>query len=106
MQGEKVENYSRSAISMGDPAKYGSAYGILTYRGGPLRQNGAYGRLNVSEEALAAEQAGTELAAKLVMGRRTMTIRLADGSTGFGFSSQELIIKWPGVMREVMNVYP
>ena len=28
-------------VSMGDPAKYNAQGGILTFRGGPLRQNAA-----------------------------------------------------------------
>ena len=106
MEGVKQEGYVRSGnISLGDPAKYGSQYGVLTFRGGPLRQNAAYGSITPTEEALKAEQEGGELSAKLVRGRTSRTMRLADGSSGFAFGCQPVIIKWPKVIREMMNIY-
>lgn len=39
-------------ISMGDPEKYTGQGGVLTFRGGPLRQNAAYGTVDVQEEQL------------------------------------------------------
>ena len=91
---------------MGDPAAYGANYGMLTFRGGPLRQNGAYGKVSIASELLNAEQEGATLQPKLKLGRSARTLRLADGSTGFGFGSQPVIVKWPKVIREMMDIYP
>ena len=42
--GQKVDTYASSeTVSMGDPNKYSAQGGVLTFRGGPLRQNAAYG---------------------------------------------------------------
>ena len=107
VEGQIQDVYSRSTkMSMGDPAKYGAQYGVLTFRGGPLRQNAAYGKFSVREDVKAAEAEGAEIRPKLVLGRSSRTIKLADGSTGFGFGSQPIIIKWPKVIREMMNLYP
>ncbi len=91
---------------MGDPAKYGQSYGILTFRGGPLRQNAAYGKIAVSPALQDLEAAGMTLAPKLTIGRSARTVKLADGSTGFGVGSQPIIVKWPKVIREMMDIYP
>ena len=43
---------SSETVSMGDPNKYSAQGGVLTFRGGPLRQNAAYGTVEVTEEQL------------------------------------------------------
>ena len=54
---------------------------LLTYRGGPLRQNGAYGTIEVESEELS-----------IVRGIRTTTL---DGKyMGYGYGTQPLIVKW------------
>ena len=67
-------------ISMGDPEKYTGQGGVLTFRGGPLRQNAAYGTVDVQEEQLS-----------VVRGVRTT--KLDNAYTAFGFGSQPLIVK-------------
>ena len=90
--GQTVENYASSeSISMGDPDKYTSQGGVLTFRGGPLRQNAAYGTVEVQEEQLS-----------VVRGMRTT--KLDNTYTGFGFGSQPLIVKWYKNIREMMNI--
>ena len=76
---------------MGDPNKYSAQGGVLTFRGGPLRQNAAYGTVEVTEEQLS-----------VVRGMRTS--RLDNTYTGFGFGSQPLIVKWYKNIREMMNI--
>ena len=78
-------------ISMGDPEKYTGQGGVLTFRGGPLRQNAAYGTVDVQEEQLS-----------VVRGVRTT--KLDNAYTGFGFGSQPLIVKWYKNIREMMNI--
>lgn len=90
--GQKVDTYASSeTVSMGDPNKYSAQGGVLTFRGGPLRQNAAYGTVEVTEEQLS-----------VVRGMRTS--RLDNTYTGFGFGSQPLIVKWYKNIREMMNI--
>ena len=93
--GELLEDgsiFSRSdSVSMGDPLKYTAQGGLLTFRGGPLRQNAAYGTVDVSAQQL-----------KVVRGIRTTV--LDNEYTGFSFGSQPLIVKWYKNIREMMNI--
>ncbi len=90
VEGEKKDAFTQS-VSMGDPDKYSAQGGVLTFRGGPLRQNGAYGTVTVEEQTL-----------QVLRGMRTGT--LGDNYTGFGFGSQPLIVKWYKNIREMMGV--
>ncbi len=87
-----AEGYSGSAkVSMGDPDAYTAQGGLLTYRGGPLRQNGAYGTVEVENEELS-----------IVRGIRSISL---DGKyMGYGYGTQPLIVKWYKNIRELMNV--
>ena len=78
-------------VSMGDPDKYSAQGGVLTFRGGPLRQNAAYGTVTVNEESLS-----------VIRGMRTGT--LGGKFTGFGYGSQPLIVKWYKNIREMMDL--
>lgn len=78
-------------VSMGDPLEYTAQGGLLTFRGGPLRQNAAYGTVEVLEEQLSVAR-----------GMRTTT--LGGKYTGFGYGSQPLIVKWYKNIRELMNL--
>ena len=92
VDGQKAETVSRSDIvSMGDPAAYSQQAGVLTFRGGPLRQNSAAGTVEVASEQLS-----------VVRGIRTTT--LGSNYTGFGYGSQPLIVKWYKNIREMMNI--
>lgn len=79
------------AVSMGDPNKYSGQGGVLTFRGGPLRQNAAYGTVEVEQEQLS-----------VIRGVRTS--KLDNTYTGFGYGSQPLIVKWYSNIREIMNI--
>ena len=88
----KTEGYSRTeTVSMGDPEKYDAQGGIFTFRGGPLRQNAAYGTVEVND-------------GKLVKVRAVRTGRLGDNYTGFGYGSQPLIVKWYSNIRKMLNI--
>ena len=76
---------------MGDPAAYSRQAGVLTFRGGPLRQNGADGTVEVAQEQLT-----------VVRGMRTGT--LGNTYKGFGYGTQPLIVKWYKNIREMMNL--
>jgi len=76
---------------MGDPDEYSAQGGLLTYRGGPLRQNGAYGTMEVESEELS-----------ILRGIRTTSL---DGKyMGYGYGTQPLIVKWYKNIREMMNI--
>ena len=86
------EGYARNTdVSMGDPDHYTAQGGLLTYRGGPLRQNGAYGTIELETEELS-----------VLRGIRTTSL---DGKyMGYGYGSQPLIVKWYKNIREMMNL--
>ena len=89
---DEVQGFTRSeSVSMGDPDKYTAQGGVLTFRGGPLRQNGAYGTAQVEKEQLA-----------VIRGVRTVT--LDNEYMGFGYGSQPLLVKWYKNIREMMNI--
>lgn len=87
-----AKDYSRgTTVSMGDPDEYSAQGGLLTYRGGPLRQNGAYGTVDVETEELS-----------ILRGIRTTSL---DGNyLGYGYGTQPLIVKWYKNIREMMNL--
>ena len=92
VNGEKADSMERGeAVSMGDPNKYSGQGGVLTFRGGPLRQNAAYGTVEVEQEQLS-----------VIRGVRTS--KLDNTYTGFGYGSQPLIVKWYSNIREIMNI--
>lgn len=76
---------------MGDPQKYSQQTGVLSFRGGPLRQNAAYGTVEVEQEQLS-----------MTRGIRTTT--LGKNNTGYGYGSQPVIVKWYKNIREMMNI--
>ena len=89
---EQSETYARSeTVSMGDPLEYTAQGGLLTYRGGPLRQNGAYSTVAVEEEQLSVL-------------RSIRTTSLDNKYMGFGYGTQPLIVKWYKNIRELMNI--
>jgi len=76
---------------MGDPDYYSAQGGVLTFRGGPLRQNGAYGTVQVEQEQLSVVRA-------------IRTTSLDSKYLGFGYGSQPVIVKWYKNIREMMNI--
>jgi len=77
---------------MGDPLKYNAQGGVTTFRGGPLRQNSAYGTVDVAEQ-------------KLTVMRGIMSTSLDGKYSGFGYGSQPLIVKWYKNIRQMMNIH-
>ena len=92
VNGTETEAYSSAeAVSMGDPQKYSAQGGVTTFRGGPLRQNSAYGTVDVAQQ-------------KLTVQRGVMTSSLDAKYSGFGYGSQPLIVKWYKNIRQMMNI--
>ena len=83
---------SYSKVSMGDPDYYSAQAGVLTFRGGPLRDNGAYGVLSNVEKQ------------ELVIKRAIRSGVLDADHVGYGVGSQPVIVKWYKNIREMMNI--
>jgi len=83
---------SFGTVSMGDPDYYSAQGGVLTFRGGPLRDNGAYGTLSNVEKQ------------ELVVKRAIRSSTLDKDHVGYGVGSQPVIVKWYKNVREMMNI--
>jgi hypothetical protein len=78
-------------VKMNGPADYAAWSGaVLTFRGGPFRQNAAYGTVEVQENAL-------EVAWSSPMGGIASYY-------GAGWPGQPAIVKWTKEVREMMNL--
>jgi outer membrane protein assembly factor BamB len=97
IEGQAVPTYSRSkSVVMGAPEDYNKKdgrtvlRGVSTFRGGPFRQNAAYGNVDIKENAL------------------TVLWEHSIGSlgnfTGVGWTGQAAIVTWPSDIREMMNI--
>lgn len=64
--------------------------GVLTFRGGPFRQNAAFGTVEVEEQALSVEW--------------THDMGSLDSYYGAGWTGQPAIVKWPKEVRLMMNI--
>lgn len=96
VDGAEQENINRE-ISMGDPEEYGRQDGVLTFRGGPMRQNAAFGAAEITEGAL-----------EVVWSTRTSGLLRGEDDAiyqGYGWTGQPLIVKWHMEIREMMNLY-
>ena len=103
--GKTVSSYNRArTISMLSPfttTEGGSNYagwrqaGVLTFRSGPMRQNAAYGTVDVTNEQL-----------QLVWSQPIGSMRIKD-SVVYGVASpgQPVIVKWPTELRKNMGLY-
>ena len=93
VNGAETEGYASSeSVTMGDPLKYNAQGGVTTFRGGPLRQNSAYGTVDVEDE-------------KLTVVRGIMSSSLDGKFSGFGYGSQPIIVKWYKNIRQMMNIH-
>ncbi|MDR2506238.1 MAG: PQQ-binding-like beta-propeller repeat protein [Oscillospiraceae bacterium] len=66
--------------------------GVSTFRGGPFRQNAAYGTAEL-----------TEFKPEIIW---TRNIGAIEGYTGVGWTGQPAIVVWPKEVREMMNIEP
>ena len=78
-------------LTIGEGETYGAQRGVLAFRGGPLRQNAAYGQAQITENGL-----------HLVWEYKTGS--LERHYTGFDWTGQPLIVKWHQEIREMMNL--
>ncbi len=87
-----VNEFTRSIpVKMSAPDSYAQWPGaVLTFRGGPFRQNAAYGIVNVQENEL-------EILWSTPMGG-------ISSYHGAGWTGQPAIVKWPKEIRGMMNL--
>ncbi|MEA5145867.1 MAG: PQQ-binding-like beta-propeller repeat protein [Candidatus Limiplasma sp.] len=92
----KKEGYDRAKkIVITEPYKYAiwDQSGVLTFRGDPLRQNAAYGTVDIQSKAL------TEIWKVPMEGN----VRAKSGSlTGVSWPGQPIIVKWPTQLRAIL----
>ena len=84
---------SREAHEIAMPAQdgYAQVEGVLTFRGGPYRQNAAYGYASAPEKRL-----------EIVWQKK---IGALDNWSGVGWNGQPALVRWPEETRRVMNLY-
>ncbi len=94
-ENERLSSFEGQTLAAIPQEEY-EAGGVLTFRGGPMRQNAAYGEL------LPGGAGGTPRLSLFAMQR---TLRTGEGSTtGFGYASQPLLVRWSADQLRQMNV--
>ena len=78
-------------LAMPAQGGYGEVDGVLTFRGGPWRQNAAYGYASAPEGRL-----------EIVWEKNIGSI---DNWSGVGWNGQCALVRWPQETLQVMNVY-
>jgi len=92
------DSYERAKkIVINEPFKYAvwDQSGVLTFRGDPLRQNAAFGTVEISAQTL------TEMWKVPVEGNikaKSATL------TGVGWPGQPIIVKWPTQLRAMLDI--
>jgi hypothetical protein len=95
---KKKDIYTRDdKIVVNDPFQYAvwDQSGVLTFRGGPFRQNAAFGTVEIENETL------TEMW-KVAMEGSTST--KSGALTGVCWPGQPLIVKWPTQLRAILGI--
>ncbi len=84
----------RKANEVTMPAQGGYARipGVLTFRGGPYRQNAAYGYATAPQGTLAIKW--------------EKKIGALDSWSGVGWNGQPALVEWPDAVRQIMNLHP
>lgn len=91
LRNDTVGARSGNEIAMASQDGYAQVEGIVTFRGGPYRQNAAYGYAAAPEEAL-----------EIVWEKK---IGALDNWSGVGWNGQPSIVRWPEALRQAMNLY-
>lgn len=94
-----LNEYSREdVINMGDPLYYGSAAGILTYRGNNFRNCASYGFTEVTDGTL------TQTWEFSGIGSRISSTYAFEWS-GVAWTGQPIVIRWDSMTRSCMNLF-
>lgn len=92
--GQRVDAFESDTLSFPEDGTYTALEGVLTFRGGSLRQNGAYG-----SAALEARDF------KVLWSRRIGAIDSGYTRwTGVGWTGQPVLVRWPEDLRWGMNI--
>ena len=92
--GQRVDAFESDTLSFPEDGTYTALEGVLTFRGGNLRQNGAYG-----SAALEARDF------KVLWSRRIGAIDSGYTRwTGVGWTGQPVLVRWPEDLRRGMNI--
>lgn len=79
------------AIEMPAQDGYAQVEGVLTFRGGPYRQNAAFGYASAPEKKL-----------EVVWQKK---IGALDNWSGVGWNGQPALVRWPFETKQIMNLY-
>ena len=95
--GQRVDDYhSKEALYFPEDGAYTALQGVVTFRGGNLRQNGAYGT------AMLESQDFKELWNQRIGSIDSGYTRW----TGVGWTGQPVLVRWPEDLRKGMNIAP
>lgn len=86
-----VGKIKENTIAMASQGGYAQMEGVLTFRGGPYRQNAAYGYASASEGTL-----------EIVWEKK---IGALDNWSGVGWNGQPALVRWPEDTKRAMNLY-
>ncbi len=91
LRNNTIGSRNTNEIAMPAQGAYAQIPGVLTFRGGPYRQNAAYGYATAPEGKL-----------EIVWSKKIGTI---DNWSGVGWNGQPALVEWPAETRRVMNLY-
>lgn len=94
--GQRVKNSEFEALHFPEGGGYTTLEGVVTFRGGNLRQNGAYGHADLKSRNF-----------KTLWSRRIGSIDSGYARwTGVGWTGQPVMVRWPDDLRRAMNIDP
>ena len=94
--GQRVGDSEFEALRFPETGGYTALEGVVTFRGGNLRQNGAYGSADLKSSSF-----------KTLWSRRIGAIDSGYARwTGVGWTGQPVMVRWPDDLRRAMNIDP
>jgi len=91
LRNDAIGHYVPAGLSLPAQRGYSEIPGVLTFRGGPYRQNAAYGYATAPKGKLEVVWANK--------------IGGLDNWGGVGWNGQPALVQWPESLRRVMNLY-
>lgn len=96
VDGQRAEDFESDALCFSDAGEYTALEGVVTFRGGNLRQNSAYGCAELKSHDF-----------KTLWSRRIGAIDSGYARwTGVGWTGQPVMVRWPADLRAAMNIDP
>ena len=94
--GQRARDAEFEALRFPEDGGYTALEGVVTFRGGNLRQNGAYGNADLKSSSF-----------KTLWSRRIGSIDSGYARwTGVGWTGQPVMVRWPDDLRRAMNIDP